>query len=75
MSALKQAESGATLIVRLFNPDDAAASASIELDTPVDAAYEVNLLEERQSEIRLKSGTIPIALRPPEIKTVEIVSK
>ena len=75
LSALKQAESGASLIVRLFNPDDAAASASIELDTPVDAAYEVNLLEERQSEIRLQSGTIPIALRPHEIKTVEIVSK
>ena len=75
LSALKQAESGASLIVRLFNPEDAAASASIELDTPVDAAYEVNLLEERQSEIRLQSGTIPIALRPHEIKTVEIVSK
>jgi len=75
LSALKQAEAGGSVIMRLFNPDDAEASATIALDTPIGAAFEVNLLEERQSQIRIQSGAIPISLRPHEIKTVEIVSK
>ena len=75
LSALKQAEAGVGVIVRLFNPDDVEASASIDIDTPVDAAYEVNLLEERQSKIRVESAAVPIALKPHEIKTIEIVSK
>jgi mannosylglycerate hydrolase len=75
LSALKHAEASASWIVRLFNPDDAGASATVALDTPIDAAYEVNLLEERQSEIPIQSGAIPISLRPHEIKTVEIVAQ
>ena len=75
LSALKQAEAGPGVIVRLFNPDDVEASVSIAVDTSIDAAHEVNLLEERQSAIRVESGAIPIALKPHEIKTVEIVSK
>jgi alpha-mannosidase len=73
LSALKQAEAGSSVIMRLFNPDAAEASATIALDTPIDAAYEVNLLEERLSEIRTQSGAIPIRLAPHQIKTIEIV--
>ena len=73
LSALKQAEAGGSVIVRLFNPDDVAATATVALDGPTAAAYEVNLLEDRQSEIRVQSGAIPIALQPHQIKTIEIV--
>jgi alpha-mannosidase len=73
LSALKQAEDGASVIVRLFNPDDSEATASLTIDAPIAAAYEVNLLEERQSEIRVQSNAVPIALRPHGIKTIEIV--
>ena len=72
LSALKQAEAGGSVIMRLFNPDAAEASATIALDTPIEAAYEVNLLEERQSEMRVESGRIPIRLAPHQIKTIEI---
>jgi alpha-mannosidase len=73
LSALKQAEAGGSVIMRLFNPDDAEASATIALDTPIESAYAVNLLEERQSEIRIDAASIPVTLRPHEIKTIEIV--
>lgn len=72
LSALKQAEAGGSVIMRLFNPDDAEASATVAIDTPIDAAFEVNLLEERQSEIRVQSTAIPIRLAPHQIKTIEI---
>jgi alpha-mannosidase len=74
LSALKQAEDRASVIVRLFNPDDVEASATVALDRSPASAYAVNVLEERQEEIRIAGGAIPVALRPHEIKTIEIDS-
>jgi 2-O-(6-phospho-alpha-D-mannosyl)-D-glycerate hydrolase len=73
LSALKQAEAGGSIIIRLFNPDDVEARASIAIDTPIDAAYNVNLLEERQAELHIENGAIAVHLAPHQIKTIEIV--
>ena len=73
LSALKRAEERGSVIVRLFNPDDAEATVSLALDSPVARAFAVNFLEERQSELPIEAGAIAIALRPHEIKTIEIV--
>jgi len=74
LSALKRAEQRDSAIVRLFNPDDVDASASIGLDPGIERAYAVNLLEERQSELPLQGGAISITLGPHQIKTIEIVT-
>ncbi|HMF95500.1 MAG TPA: glycosyl hydrolase-related protein [Vicinamibacterales bacterium] len=75
LSALKQAENRATVIVRLFNPDDGEARGMIVVDAPVERAFAVNLLEERQSELPIHDGAIPIALGPHQIGTIEIVPR
>src|SRR5262249_5497602 len=62
LSALKQAEDRASVIVRLFNPDDDEARGAIRVDMPVERAYAVNLLEERQSEWQIDGGAIPIVV-------------
>jgi alpha-mannosidase len=72
LSALKKAELRDSVVVRLFNPDDAAASASICVDANVRRAHVVNLLEERLSEIPIAGGAIPVTLGPHEIKTIEV---
>jgi alpha-mannosidase len=75
LSALKQGEDRRTVIVRLFNPDDAEATASIRLEAPVERAYAVNLLEEQQSELPIEDGEIRIALGPHQIRTIEIARR
>ena len=73
LSALKQAEDRGSIILRLFNPDEREARASIHVDAAVAGAHEVNLLEERQAGLRIEAGAIPVTLGPHQIRTIEIV--
>jgi len=73
LSALKQSEDRAGVLVRVFNPGDVEARATCALDTPVARAYAVNFLEERQSEIAVENGAVPLRLKPHQIQTIEIV--
>ena len=72
LSALKRAEDRSGLIVRLFNPGPAGARATLVLDAPLAAAFEVNLLENRQSELRAASGRVAVTLAPHQIRTIEL---
>ena len=72
LSALKRAEDRSGLIVRLFNPGPAGARATLVLDAPLAAAFEVNLLENRQSELRVDSGRVAVTLAPHQIRTIEL---
>jgi len=73
LSALKQGEDRAGVIVRVFNPGDEEAHATMRMDAPVHEAFKVNFLEERQGEIAVENGAIPLRLKPHEIQTIEIV--
>jgi mannosylglycerate hydrolase len=73
LSALKQGEDRAGVIVRLFNPGAEEAYATLSMDAPVHQAFAVNFLEERQREIAVENGTIPLRLKPHQIQTIEIV--
>jgi mannosylglycerate hydrolase len=75
LSALKQSEDRASVIVRLFNPGDEEAQATIGMDMPVHRAFAVNFLEERQQEIAVTDGAIALRLKPHQIQTIEIVVK
>jgi alpha-mannosidase len=75
LSALKQGEDRANVIVRLFNPGDETVDVTVRTDTPLAEAFAVNFLEERQGSIKIENGAIPLRLTPHQIQTIEIVSK
>jgi len=72
LSALKRAEDRASVIARLFNPDPADARVTLLFDAPVAEAYDVNLLEDRQSALAVDGRTIHVTLAPHRIRTVEV---
>ena len=73
LSAVKKAEAGDTLIVRLFNPDDVEATARIAPDFPLRRACAVNFLEERQHELPLAADGVHVRLTPHQIQTIELI--
>jgi len=75
LSALKRAEDRGSVVVRVFNPGDDDARATLRADAPIVEAYAVNLLEERQSPIAVANGTVAIRLKPHQIQTIEIVNQ
>jgi mannosylglycerate hydrolase len=72
LSALKKADDRHSVIVRLFNPADQDANATIRIDGEVTRAFAVNFLEERQSELTVESGSVRVHLKAHEIKTTEL---
>jgi alpha-mannosidase len=61
------------MIVRVFNPADEAAHATLAVDTPVAKAFAVNFLEERQMELSVSHGAVSVRLKPHRVQTIEIV--
>jgi alpha-mannosidase len=73
LSAVKQAEDRRSIIVRLFNPGDDDAYATLAMDRPVHEAFAVNFLEEHHGRMALEDGAIAVRLTPHQIQTIEIV--
>jgi 2-O-(6-phospho-alpha-D-mannosyl)-D-glycerate hydrolase len=73
LSALKQAEDRPNAVVRLFNPGDREARATLRTDEPIVEAFALNLLEERQTGIMVENGALALNLKPHQIQTIEIV--
>jgi alpha-mannosidase len=72
LSALKQAEDRSSIVVRVFNPNDDALTATLALDVPPAQAFAVNFLEERQDKLLPADGVVTIAIAPRQIKTIEL---
>jgi len=75
LSAVKQAEDRRSIIVRLFNPGDDDAYATLGMDRPVHEAFAVNFLEEHHGRMALEDGAIAVRLTPHQIQTIEIVQE
>jgi mannosylglycerate hydrolase len=73
LSALKESEDRASVIVRVFNPGDGQADATVRMDAPIQEAFAVNFLDERQAPLAIKDGAIEVRLTPHQIQTIEIV--
>ena len=73
LSALKHAEDRGATVVRLFNPDDHEARATVRMDAPIAEAFAVNLLEERQAPIAVENGAVALRLGPHQIQTIELL--
>ncbi len=73
LSALKKADDRDSVIVRLFNPGDEDAHATIAIDRQLTHAFAVNFLEERQQELEVAAGTVRVRLGPHQIQTIELL--
>ena len=74
VSAVKRAEDGAALIVRLYSPTDQEAKGRLWLASQIVGAAEANLNEEVQAPLAVEEGQrVRFALRAHEIKTLRLV--
>jgi alpha-mannosidase len=72
VEAVKQAEDGDDVVVRLYECAHARTRTAVRFGFPVQAAAEVNLMEEAPRAIKVVDDTVEIALRPFEIKTLRL---
>lgn len=73
IEAVKKAEDGDDLIVRLYECAHGSVHARLKIGFPVRAAAETNLLEEDIRPLAVYEGVIELDLDPFEIKTVRLV--
>ena len=74
LSAFMPAQDGNGVIVRVYEAaGQAAADAKIHFSSPVQAASEVNLMEDRLKSTAVENNTIRVDLRPFEIKTFRVL--
>lgn len=74
-STLKKAQDRDTWIIRLYNPTPSQQKGHITFHNPLTTAWQTNLNEQRQKEIKRKqSNRLPVQLNPHEIATVEFCS-
>jgi alpha-mannosidase len=76
IGALKQAEDGNGLILRVFEPHGARGWATLQFGWPIERVESVNLLEdaiEDSSGLKIASNTVTLEFRPFEVKSLRIV--
>jgi len=73
VEAVKKAEDGNDIIVRLYEAEHKAAHARLRFDFPIRAASEVNLMEEEPVSLSVRQNGVTLDFRPFEIKTVRVI--
>ena len=75
VTAVKQAEDGQGLIIRLFNPLPDAQSATLAFTRPLAAAEECRLDESALAPLPVQGNTLPITVGPKKIRTFRVQVK
>lgn len=80
LSAVKRSEDGEMLVVRVFNVGDEAVSANLRLAFPIEAAFELNMNEEKhsaissqQSAVSGQRSAIEVSVGAKQVKTLGFV--
>jgi alpha-mannosidase len=74
IGALKRAEDGNGLILRLYEPNGARGLASLRFARPMSLIQSVNLLEDEIETPRAPGDSIELDFRPFEIKSLRLVA-
>jgi alpha-mannosidase len=74
ITAVKQAEDDASLIIRFYEWAGKSGSIGIRLPRTAKAAYDVNLMEKSEQPLTLSSGgnEVTVPTKPYEIRTVRV---
>lgn len=75
IETVKRAEDGDGIIVRLYESQRKRGPVQLRVGFAVEAAWETNLLEENESELRVENDSIQLHVRPYQIMTVRLVEK
>ena len=67
LGALKRAEEGEGLVLRLYEPRGARGRAVLRLDPPPSRVRRTNLLEEPGEEVALEGGRVSLEVQPFEV--------
>ena len=70
LSALKEAEDGQGLIVRVYNTADQPVAGEVRLEEAWQAVERVNLNEEPLGPADVRDGWVRLSLKPNEIATL-----
>lgn len=73
MSALKTAQKGEGLILRLINTTDNNSEVRLQADAKLSRASRLNLAEELESDAGIEDNQVKLTLMPHEIATVRLV--
>jgi alpha-mannosidase len=72
VGAVKRADDGDALVVRLYEAYGQRSTTRLEVDEPFARASEVDLLERELSPLPFDGPGVPLSFRPFEIKTVRL---
>lgn len=75
LSAVKRSEDGAALVIRLYNPSEQAAEASITLPVQPRAAHTADLEENSLEPLPLEGGTLRVPLGAKKIVTLRVTPR
>jgi alpha-mannosidase len=74
VEAVKKAEDGNDIIIRLYEAEHKAAHARMHFGFSAAAVAEANLMEEEPAPLRLRNNGVTLDFRPFEIKTVRVTA-
>ncbi len=75
VEAVKQAQNGETVIIRLYECERRGAKTAVHFGFPVAMVHEVDLLEENGQPVALRNDSVTLDFKPFEIKTLSVTIK
>ena len=75
LGCLKKAEDGRGVILRLYEPYGTRGPAALPFSSGVGAAERVNLLDEPERTVGVRSGEVLLDVRPFEVLTLHVEPK
>ena len=72
ITAVKQAEDGSGIIVRLFNPDETAVNAKLAFCREIASAEKVSFTEKKLADLSADGRNLSIEIQPKSIVTIKI---
>ena len=72
IETVKKAEDSDDIIIRAYEPIGARTMLSVQTVFDISEAYECNLLEEEDKNIKITNNTLELSFKPFEIKTIKI---
>jgi alpha-mannosidase len=72
VEAVKTAEDGDDMIVRLYEAAKATTCATVRFGLPVKSVDEVDLMEENPVRLKLNGNSVKLDFHPFEIKTIKV---
>ena len=72
MDAVKKAQDGDGIILRLYESEQKRGEVTVTVDLPFTGVTECNLMEENEQAVPCENGTFRFTVHPFEVKTFRL---